>query len=38
MTNAPLKLGKIINSELKDKVHVIFNKENLGVGGATKRF
>ena len=33
----PLKTGKkLMNSEIKDKVHVIFNKKNLGVGASTK--
>ena len=34
----PLKTGKkILESELGKKVHVIFNRKNLGVGGSTKR-
>ena len=34
----PLKTGeKILKSELRDKVHVIFNSKNLGVGGSTKK-
>ena len=34
----PLKTGeKILKSKLRDKVHVIFNSKNLGVGGSTKK-
>ena len=34
----PLNTGKkILQSELREKVHVIFNNKNLGVGGSTKK-
>ncbi len=34
----PLKTGKkILESDLANKVHVIFNSRNLGVGGSTKK-
>ena len=34
----PLKTGKkLLKSEIGNKVHVIFNNKNLGVGGSTKK-
>jgi len=36
--NCPLKTGeKVLESDLRDKIHVIFNNKNLGVGASTKK-